>query len=83
MSYLAEIESRVAGIPCIIGVTHFESVRGSFSYRADSDMDYYGYIEAEWVVCDRRGRPAPWLERKLTDKDTSRIESEIAEQLND
>jgi hypothetical protein len=83
MSYLAEIESRVAGIPCIIGVTYFESVRGSFSYHAASDMDYHGYIESEWVVCDRRGRPAPWLERKLTDKDTSRIESEIAEQLND
>jgi hypothetical protein len=83
MSYLAEIETRVAGIPCIVGVTHFESVRGSFSYRADSDMDYYGYIECEFTVCDRRGRPAPWLERKMTDKDTSRIESEIAEQLND
>lgn len=83
MSYLAEIETRVAGIPCIVGVTHFESVRGSFSYHAASDMDYYGYTESEWVVCDRRGRPAPWLERKLTSKDTSRIESEIAEQLND
>jgi hypothetical protein len=83
MSFIAEIESRVAGIPCIIGVTHFESVRGSFSYHAASDWDYHGYTESEWVVCDRRGRPAPWLERKLTSKDTSRIESEIAEQLND
>jgi hypothetical protein len=81
MSYIAEIESRVAGIPCIIGVTHFESVAGNS--RADSDWDYYGYIEAEFTVCDRRGRPAPWLERKLTDKDSSRIESEIAEYLAD
>jgi len=79
MSFIAEIETRVAGIPCIVGVTHFESVRGSFSYHAASDWDYHGYIEAEWVVCDRRGRPAPWLERKLTGKDSSRIESEIAE----
>jgi hypothetical protein len=83
MSYLAEIETRVAGIPCIVGVTHFESVSGSFSYHASSDMDYHGYTESEWVVCDRRGRPAPWLERKLTKNDTSRIESEIADQLND
>jgi hypothetical protein len=83
MSFIAEIESRVAGIPCVIGVTHFESVRGSFSYHAASDWDYHGYTESEWVVCDRRGRPAPWLERKLTSKDTSRIESEIAQQLND
>jgi hypothetical protein len=83
MSFLAEIESRVAGIPCIIGVTYFESVAGSHSYHADSDMDYYGYTECEFTVCDRRGRPAPWLERKLTAKDSERIESEIAEQLND
>lgn len=83
MSFIAEIETRVAGIPCIVGVTHFESVRGSYSYHAASDWDYHGYTESEWVVCDRRGRPAPWLERKLTSKDTSRIESEIAEQLND
>jgi hypothetical protein len=78
MSYLAEIETRVAGIPCIIGVTEYQE--GSGDYWCDSDMDYYGY--SDWVVCDRRGRPAPWLERKLTDSDRSRIESEIADQLN-
>jgi hypothetical protein len=79
MTYLAEIESTVAGIPCLIGVTEFSSVRGSYSYHADSDMDYYGYTESEWVVLDRRGRPAAWLERKLTDAERSRIEQEIAE----
>jgi hypothetical protein len=83
MSYIAEIESRVAGIPCIIGVVEYFSVAGSYSQNAASDWDYHGYSESEWVVCDRRGRPAPWLERKLTDKDSSRIESEIAEYLAD
>jgi len=75
--YIAEIETRVAGIPCIVGVTHFESVAGDS--RADSDWDYYGYTEAEFEVLDRRGRPAPWLAKKLTSKDESRIEEEIAE----
>jgi hypothetical protein len=56
MSYIAEIETRVAGIPCIIGVTHFESVRGSFSYHAASDWDFHGYVDCEFEVCDRRGR---------------------------
>lgn len=79
MTYLAEIESRVAGIPCLIGVTDFSSVRGSYSYHADSDMDYYGYSESEWVVLDSRGRPAAWLERKLTDDDYDRIEQEVAQ----
>lgn len=83
MSYIAEIESRVAGIPCLIGVTYFESVAGSYSYHAASDWDYHGYTECEFEVLDRRGRKAPWLERKLSDEDTSRIESEITQHLND
>lgn len=82
MSYIAEIESRVAGIPCIIGVTHFESVKGSYSYHAASDWDYHGYTECEFEVLDRRGRKAAWLERKLDDKMTQEIESEIAEYFN-
>lgn len=83
MSYIAEIESRVAGIPCMIGVSHFDCVRGSYSYNAASDMDYYGYSESEWDVLDRRGRPAAWLERKLTDDDRKRIEQEIAEAMTE
>ena len=80
--YIAEIETRVAGIPCIIGVTEYSSTSGSYDYNAPSDMDYYGYTESEWEVCDRRGRPAPWLARKLTSKECSRIESEIDEHMN-
>jgi hypothetical protein len=83
MSYIAQIESRVAGIPCIIGVIEYECVKGSYSYHAASDWDYHGYTDTDWEVCDRRGRPAPWLKKKLTDKDSSRIESEIAEYMND
>lgn len=83
MNYIAEIESRVAGIPCLIGVSHFDCVRGSYSYNAASDWDYYGYSESEWDVLDRRGRPAAWLERKLTDDDRQRIEQEIAEAMTE
>jgi hypothetical protein len=83
MSYITEIESRVAGIPCLIGVSHFDCVRGSYSYNAASDMDYYGYSESEWDVLDRRGRPAAWLERKLTSADRDRIEQEIAEAMTE
>ena len=77
--YIAEIESTVAGIPCRIGVAHYESVDGSFSRSAASDLDYYGYEELDWEVCDRRGRHAPWLEKKLTDSAREQIESEIRE----
>jgi hypothetical protein len=81
-NYIAEIETRVAGIPCIIGVIEYSSTSGSYSYNAASDWDYYGYSESEWEVCDRRGRPAPWLARKVTDKISREIESEIAEYFN-
>lgn len=76
-NYIAEIETRVAGIPCIIGVSQYSSVAGDS--RADSDWDYYGYTDSEWEVCDRRGRPAPWLAKKLTSKIEAAIEQEIEE----
>lgn len=81
-NYIAEIETRVAGIPCIIGVIEYSSTAGSYSYNAASDWDYYGSTECDWEVCDSRGRPAPWLARKLTSKIEAAIESEIAEYFN-
>jgi len=83
MSYLAEIETRVAGIPCLIGVTYYEAVGGSYSYHAASDWDYHGYTEADWEVLDRRGRPAPWLAKKLTTTDETRISDELARYFED
>jgi hypothetical protein len=69
------------GIPAIIRVTHFVKVRGSYSYNAPSDMDYHGYTDSEWEVLDTRGRPADWLERKITDAERDRIESLIQEEM--
>jgi hypothetical protein len=31
----------------------------------------------EWEVRDRRGRPAPWLERKLTEAERKRIDQQV------
>jgi hypothetical protein len=82
-SYIAEIETTVAGIPCIIGVIEYSSTSGSYSHNAASDWDYYGHTDCDWEVCDRRGRPAPWLARKVNDKITSEIKQEIASHFND
>ena len=35
----------------------------------------------DWEVLDRRGRPAPWLERKLNDRERSRIDDEVFEHM--
>lgn len=79
-----EIETRVAGIPCIAKVTsYFRQAphRGS-AWTCDSSDDYYGWSEVEFDILDRRGRPAAWLERKATDADRERIAGEIDKQMS-
>ena len=71
-----QIETRIAGIPCIVTLDRM-FVQKPLGPNCDSDWDCYGYTEIEFTVCDRRGRPAPWLERKMSDEDQSRIENEL------
>lgn len=81
---LATFESKVDGIPCKIEVTHFLSVpphKGS-PHSCDCPDDYYGYTEVEFRCLDRRGRRAAWLERKLTQAEIRRIETECAEHMS-
>lgn len=62
------LDTRIAGIPCKVGVTYF--IKEPFLQP-----------EADFHVMDRRGRIAPWLRRKLTEGDYERIVVEIAEVL--
>jgi phosphoenolpyruvate synthase/pyruvate phosphate dikinase len=75
-AFKAEIESRVAGIPCLIGVESYRRVKPDYG-SWESDWDYLGYTESDWQILDRKGRPAAWLERKLTEKEKQRILDEI------
>ena len=74
--YLATIESRISGIPCLIGVKDYfkQEAQGR---RADSDWDCYGYSESDWDVLDRKGYKAKWLEKKLTSKEEEKINTQI------
>lgn len=74
------MDSRIAGIPCKIDVLHVYVQKPN--RWADNPDDFRGYSEVEFDVCDRRGRPAPWLEAKMTDEDQRRIEAEILEEYN-
>jgi hypothetical protein len=74
------IKVYVQGIPCLASVTHFKK-QPAFSGPAnacESDEDYFGFIECEFEILDRNGRPAAWLVRKLTDRDVKSIERAIA-----
>jgi hypothetical protein len=64
--YKGILDTRIAGIPCKIGITSLTIDR-----RFGSEADFH--------VMDRRGRLAPWLDRKLTEGDYERIVDEIVE----
>lgn len=67
--YLDIISTRVAGIPCLIGVTDY----GFCAYISGPPERCYPGDPIEYDVLDMRERPAPWLAAKLTPADASRI----------
>ncbi len=73
-------DSRINGIPCKIEVTDYQPyipmrVTGPGFGDADPPEDEY----FEYNVLDRRGRPAPWLERYMNPDVDERLLSEFRE----
>lgn len=79
-AYLAEIEARAAGLPCLLGVTHYFEKSPDHGSR-DSDMDYRGFVEVEWEILDRRGNPAAWLAKKVGPDEMSLLEDVLIEEM--
>lgn len=74
---LFEVPTRIAGIPCLIQVLEYQ--KGSYSYHAASDVDYYG--TCDYIICDRKGYQADWLASKADeDKIFEAIERHIQQQ---
>ena len=81
--YIYEHETRIKGIPCILAVSYFHYQppwRGS-AHTCDSDWDYYGYIELEYDVLDRRGHLAEWLAKKIDDDLDTELRNELQQML--
>lgn len=79
MKCLYEFTHRISGIPCIISITDYDPgepavLNGPIDIRSPS---VHGFID--FIVCDRNGRHAPWIERKLSNDGRTEIEY-IAEQ---
>ena len=70
------IETRISGIPCLINVLSVD-IQPADHKALYSDWDFNGWTDIDWQVCDQRGRPAAWLEKKLTGDDCVRIEKQI------
>ena len=74
---MTDIETRVCGIPCIVRVTHWEPYDpGRTSGPPESCYPPEGG-EGEWEILDRNGKPAPWLERKMTDRDQNLVSETV------
>ena len=65
------IATQIAGIPCQLRVTYWEDTIPATWYTPAEGGDM------EFEVLDRRGYPAPWLERKLDAADRQRLELEV------
>lgn len=67
------INAEIAGIPCLIEVTHYYAGRPMIWGNTMADAEPEEPEEIEYDVRDRKGYQAAWLERKLTDEDRERI----------
>ena len=59
----------------MINPPNFESTCAGIPCEIQWDWDETGF---SYTVLDRRGRPAPWMERKATKSDVFRWEDEAA-----
>lgn len=74
---MIELLSKVQGIPCIVRVTSWSAnVPAQVSGPPERCYPAEGG-ESAWEILDRNGRPAAWLEKKMTDDDRYRIDAEI------
>ncbi len=76
------LSTRIQGIPCRVQATRI-FVQKPLGPNCDSDWDCYGYSEVDFDVYDRKGYPADWLQRKMTDKDEERIVEQLLEEYHD
>ncbi len=76
------LSTRIQGIPCQVQATRI-FVQKPLGPNCDSDWDCYGYSEVDFDVYDRKGYPADWLQRKMTDKDEERIVEQLLEEHHD
>lgn len=79
--YVAEIDARVCGIPCKIGVLCYEPYSPAYLYgppeRCFPAEGGYG----DYELLDKRGRRAQWLEKKIDSNEEIHIQEQIFDAL--
>lgn len=69
-------DTKVSGIPCICKVTYYSRGKPAQTYGPADNCYPAEDSEFEFEILTRKGTPAAWLERKLTDADRLRLEEE-------
>ena len=77
------IPIRIAGIPGIAHIHSYYAARPAQLYGPPERCYPAEDAEIEFTICDRRGRPAPWLEAKLTDKTRDQLTTHIISEVED
>lgn len=76
-----KLQIRVAGILCQAHVLSYSPATPG-QYSGPPEHCYPAEpAELEWELLDRRGRPAPWLERKLSAVAREQLTAELLEQI--
>lgn len=72
-------ETKISGIPCLIEINSWTPyIPANTMGHPDNHYPSEGGY-GDWEVCDKNGRPAAWLSKKLTSEDRARIDSEASE----
>ncbi len=67
------IETKISGIPCQVELLTWEKYQpSSREYEAEGGF-------GEWRVLDRKGKPAPWLEIKISAQEERAIDNTFFE----
>jgi hypothetical protein len=77
MSSMTEFDTAICGIPCKIRITYWEpyvpaKVSGPPEDCYPSEGGY-----GEWEILDSHGRPAPWLESKMSLQERASMSQEV------
>lgn len=76
--------THIKGIPCEIEVTYYQAPRPMLvTGMGMGDAEPPEPEEIEFMVRDRKGYPAPWLEDKLDGADIERIKDELLKEDTD
>lgn len=76
---MTTVNTTVSGIPCQATLTEFVPGQEAILFGPIERCCPSADPEVYFQILDRNGRPAPWLERKLTAEDDARIAAEIME----